>query len=89
VSVQIAAAFGLAILGTVASSRTTALTAGGERLPDALAGGYQVAFVLAAVSAAAGLLAALRWLRPPPEAVVPVGAGVEVAVAGAARGAPR
>jgi len=64
VSVQIAAAFGLAILGTVAASRTNALSAGGEPVADALAGGYQVAFVIAAISVAVGLFVALRWLRP-------------------------
>jgi EmrB/QacA subfamily drug resistance transporter len=63
VSVQIAAAFGMAILGTVASSRTGDLQAGGERLTDALAGGYQLAFGLAALSVAAGIVVAVRWLR--------------------------
>ena len=67
VSVQLAAAFGLAILGTVATSRTNDLRGSGEQAVDALAGGYQLAFVLAAVSVLAGLLVAIRWLRPQPE----------------------
>ena len=82
VSVQIAAAFGMAILGTVASSRTTTLEAGGSSVADALAGGYQVAFVIAAASVAAGLVAALRWLRPAREETVPVFARVRMAVGG-------
>jgi EmrB/QacA subfamily drug resistance transporter len=69
VSVQIAAAFGLAILGTVATTRTHALSGGGERMANALAGGYQAAFALAALSVATGLFVALRWLRPEEEAV--------------------
>jgi EmrB/QacA subfamily drug resistance transporter len=84
VSVQIAAAFGLAILGTVATSRTHGLTAGGERLADALAGGYQVAFALAALSVATGLVVALRWLRPAATETVAAPAGAQLAV-GAAR----
>jgi EmrB/QacA subfamily drug resistance transporter len=64
VSVQIAAAFGMAALGTIATSRSDALRAGGDGLADALAGGYQIAFVIAAASVAAGLAVAARWLRP-------------------------
>jgi EmrB/QacA subfamily drug resistance transporter len=64
VSVQIAAAFGMAALGTIATSRSDALRAGGDGLADALAGGYQIAFVIAAASVAAGLAVAVRWLRP-------------------------
>src|SRR3954452_19118003 len=64
VSVQIAAAFGMAILGTVATTRTHSLAAGGEGLADALAGGYQEAFVFAAAAVAAALVMAIRFLRP-------------------------
>ena len=51
-------------------------------MADALAGGYQVAFVIAAASVAAGLVAALRWLRPAREETVPVFARVRMAVGG-------
>jgi EmrB/QacA subfamily drug resistance transporter len=80
VSVQIAAAFGLAILGTVATSRAHELSAGGAGAADALAGGYQVAFVLAALSVATGLLVALRWLRPVAQEAVAAPAGARLAV---------
>ena len=85
VSVQIAAAFGMAILGTVASARTSTLEAGGSSLTDALAGGYQVAFVIAAASVAAGLVAALRWLRPARTEAVPAPVGARLAVEGSRR----
>lgn len=80
VSVQIAAAFGIAVLGTVASSRSNGLTAGGEGLAGALASGYQLAFAIAAVSVGAALLVALRWLRPPRAEVVRAPAGTQLAV---------
>jgi EmrB/QacA subfamily drug resistance transporter len=64
VSVQIAAAFGLAIFGTVAAGRSTGLSAGGAPLADALAGGYRLAFLLAAATVAAGTAVAFGWLRP-------------------------
>jgi hypothetical protein len=66
VSVQIAAAFGLAVFGTVAASRSQALTDGGAAAADALASGYRVAFLLAAASVATALLVAYRWLGPAP-----------------------
>jgi MFS family permease len=81
VSVQIAAAFGMATLGTIATSRSDALRAGGDALADALAGGYRIAFVIAAASVAAGLAVAARWLRPEPaEAAVPATAPLAVEV---------
>jgi EmrB/QacA subfamily drug resistance transporter len=84
VSVQIAAAFGMATLGTIATTHSDALRSGGEGLADALAGGYQVAFVIAAASVAAGLLVAARWLRPEP-GEAPAAATAPVAVSGARR----
>jgi len=48
VSVQISAALGLAALGTIASTQASALTARGETAIQALSGGYQLAFVVAA-----------------------------------------
>jgi len=61
VSMQLATALGLAILGSAAAFRTQALGAGG--LPDDLAvvGGYQIAYGLAAASVSLGLVASL-WL---------------------------
>ncbi|HTU78882.1 MAG TPA: MFS transporter [Solirubrobacteraceae bacterium] len=65
VSVQLFGAIGLAVLGTVATDHTKALSASGHTLPSALTGGYHLAYVVAAVLVAAGILAALLILRTP------------------------
>lgn len=73
VALQIGAALGLAVLGTVAAERTTALAGAGVMLPGALAGGYQLAFVVAAgvvLSALCVVVLALRAPRPHVAAVV-------------------
>jgi EmrB/QacA subfamily drug resistance transporter len=62
VSMQIGGALGLAVLGTIATSRTHALAAGGTSPVDSLVGGYQLAFLLAAGICTAGLLFAARRL---------------------------
>jgi MFS family permease len=60
-------ALGLALLTSVAASRTESLTASGHDTLSALNGGYHVAFVLGAVfaAAAAGIAAALLRDRAP------------------------
>ena len=65
VSQQVSGALGLAILGTIATNRTHALEAAHHSLVGSLVGGYHLAFVIGAVSVAAGLLAALLMLRTP------------------------
>jgi MFS family permease len=73
VSMQISAAIGLAVLGTVSGSRTSALTARGETAIQALSGGYQLAFFVAAGCVAAALVASILWVRAPrPAAAAPV-----------------
>jgi EmrB/QacA subfamily drug resistance transporter len=47
VSGQIAAAIGLAVLGTIAATRTATLRANGENARDALTGGYHTAYAVA------------------------------------------
>jgi MFS family permease len=64
VTMQIGGAFGLAAVGTVSTDHAKALLAQGNPLAVALTGGYQLAFVLGAVSVAAGLLVVLSVLRP-------------------------
>ena len=76
VSVQIAAAIGLAALGTVAASRTSALQ-GHESSAAALAGGYRLAFGLAAGSVAAALVSTLVWLRRVKPVVKPAATATE------------
>jgi EmrB/QacA subfamily drug resistance transporter len=64
VSMQVSAALGLAVLGTVATNHTKALTAGGQPLVDALTGGYHLAFTVAAAVVATGVIVAFVLLRP-------------------------
>jgi EmrB/QacA subfamily drug resistance transporter len=63
VSMQIAAALGLAILGSAAAYRTQSLIAAGMSPSLAAIDGYQVAYVLAALSVAVGLLATFVLFR--------------------------
>jgi len=65
VSVQLFGAIGLATLGTIATDHTKALSATGHSLTSALTGGYHLAYVVAAVFVAIGILAAFLVLRPP------------------------
>ncbi len=53
-------ALGLAVLASIAASRTDTLTAGGAGRLDALTGGYHAAFLVGAVFAAAG--AVVGWV---------------------------
>ena len=69
VSVQISAALGLAVLGTIAAGQTSRLGDRGETAIHALSGGYQLAFVVAAASVAAALLVSALWVRGPGERV--------------------
>jgi Major Facilitator Superfamily len=69
VSVQLFGAIGLASLGTIATDHSKALTASGHRLPVALTGGYHLAYLVAAVCVAAGIVAAIAILRPPSSSV--------------------
>src|SRR4051812_342729 len=62
VSMQLAGALGLAVLGTVATDRTQTLASSGLSQPAALTGGYHLAFALGAVAVAAGVALALLAL---------------------------
>jgi EmrB/QacA subfamily drug resistance transporter len=65
VSVQLFGAIGLATLGTIATDHTKALSAGGRTVAAALTGGYHLAYVVAAICVAGGILASFLVLRPP------------------------
>ncbi len=67
VSMQIAGALGLAVLGTVATDRSRALTDAGESAAQALTTGYHLAFSIAAACVAAGIAVALVVLRTSPQ----------------------
>jgi EmrB/QacA subfamily drug resistance transporter len=64
VSLQISAAVGIAALGTIATDRTKSLSDDGHAFTNALTGGYDLAFTIAALCAAAGIFLALSLLRP-------------------------
>ncbi|MEU3562011.1 DHA2 family efflux MFS transporter permease subunit [Kitasatospora sp. NPDC006786] len=61
---QVGGALGVAVLGTLASGRTAALAAAGHPAADALAGGFRLAFAVAAGLLAVALLLAATVLRP-------------------------
>jgi MFS family permease len=81
VSMQVAAALGIAILGTLASDHTRGLLDGGASLPSALTDGYHLAFAVGAGSAAVAALVALLVVRAPRPREERVAADVEVAPA--------
>ena len=65
VSVQLFGAIGLATLGTIATDHTKTLLASGHTLSSALTGGYHLAYFVAAICVAGGIVAAQLILRPP------------------------
>ena len=65
VSMQISAAIGLALLATISTDRAQTLSARGKALPDALTGGYHLAFLCAAGCVIVGITLALMLLRDP------------------------
>jgi EmrB/QacA subfamily drug resistance transporter len=65
VSVQLFGAIGLAAMGTIATDHTKALSSSGHSLSAALTGGYHLAYLVAAICVAFGVLAAFLVLRPP------------------------
>jgi MFS family permease len=64
-SLQLSAAMGVAVLGTVATDRTRTLAAHGQSQTVALLGGYHLAFTVGAVCVAVAVAAALLLLRQP------------------------
>jgi EmrB/QacA subfamily drug resistance transporter len=63
-TLQVGGAVGLAILATLATSRTDALVAAGEPTAAALTGGYHLAFIIGGGLVSAALLVAATVLRP-------------------------
>jgi EmrB/QacA subfamily drug resistance transporter len=80
VSVQLFGAIGLATLGTIATDHAKSLAADGHALANALTGGYHLAYLVASVCVALGILAAALVLRPPSDALAQE---VDAEVAGA------
>jgi MFS family permease len=81
-SFMMGGALGLAVLVAISSSRTGSLVAAGAAIPEALTGGYQVAFAAGAVMAAAAAVVGGVFLRPQPMGghEAPAEAGPEAAV---------
>jgi EmrB/QacA subfamily drug resistance transporter len=65
VSMQGSAALGVAILGSIATQHAKALGASGHSIANALTGGYQLAFTVAAGCVLVGTLVAILVLRAP------------------------
>ncbi len=84
VSVQLFGAIGLASLGTIATDHTRALRAGGHPWAAALTGGSHLAYVVAAICVAGGILAAFLVLRPPASTIAEEIENVELADAASA-----
>ena len=63
-AMQVSAAIGLAAMGTISAEEARSLVAQGDPIPVALTGGFQLAFVLAALCVGAGLAVVLAVLRP-------------------------
>jgi EmrB/QacA subfamily drug resistance transporter len=68
-TLQVGGAIGLAVLATLATTRTNNLLADGETTASALTGGYQVAFLIGAGLVVAAIGVALGVLRPAAAAV--------------------
>ena len=67
---QVGGALGLAVVATLSTNQTAGLLASGETVRAALAGGYQLGFVLGAAAVAIALVLVLTVLRPAPTARV-------------------
>ena len=65
-SFMMGGALGLAVLVAISSSRTSSLAASGSAMPEALTGGYQLAFAAGAVMAAVAAVVGGVFLRPQP-----------------------
>lgn len=68
---QVGASIGFAVLATIAASRTADLAASGSTAADALAGGYGLGFLGAAISVLGAIALAIAWLPRPDRAAVP------------------
>ncbi len=74
-TVQVGGALGLAVLATLAATRTSHLLAHGTATASALTGGYRAAFVIAALLVAAAVVVAVTVLRSDRAAVAATEAG--------------
>ncbi len=80
-SQQVGGALGLAILGTIAATRTRALIAAHAGTAQAIVGGDHLAYAIGAASVLAGIVIALTTLGAPREQPSPAAVAVAEAVA--------
>jgi MFS family permease len=66
-SQQVGGALGIAVLGTIATTRSKALEAQHHALGSALVGGYHLAFLIGVLSVGAAILTTLAVLRTRPQ----------------------
>ncbi|HWC08580.1 MAG TPA: DHA2 family efflux MFS transporter permease subunit [Solirubrobacterales bacterium] len=66
-TMQVGGALGLAVIATLATSRTDSLLSGGESQAEALTGGFHLAFLIGAGLVAVAIGLALAVLEPLPE----------------------
>jgi EmrB/QacA subfamily drug resistance transporter len=86
-SLQVGGALGLAVLATLSTTRTDNLLADGQSTAEALTGGYELAFIIAAGLVALAVVVATTVLQPgaaAQEAEQPEAAGAEPAFSEAA-----
>jgi EmrB/QacA subfamily drug resistance transporter len=79
VSMWLASSTGLAVLGTLAASRTTSLLKSGSSTVNALVAGYHETFFIGAILAALALLVTVVVLRASARDAVPAPAGASLA----------
>jgi EmrB/QacA subfamily drug resistance transporter len=65
-SAQVGGAIGLAVLATFAAQRTETLTGEGKAMPDALVGGYHLAYMIGIVFVVAALAVTFYVTKPSP-----------------------
>jgi len=70
VTMQVAAALGLAVFGTISANRTDSLVAAGHDATDALLSGYHLAIYVAAAVVVVGIALAAVQLRPKREPAI-------------------
>ena len=81
-SLQVSAAIGVAVLGTLSANRTRSLIGGGSPTSQALLSGYHLAFWVATGCVVAAWFAALAWVRVPQADVQHTAAPAGATVAG-------
>lgn len=70
-SQQVSGAFAVAVLGVASSARASSLLAHGESTANALAGGFRLAFIIAASCVAVAIVVTTVLVHSPADTVAP------------------